>query len=188
MYRAALWALSRPQGKLQDHDLEHFIDIGFQRQSADIAKAFFIHHYKQHLQRPVDPETYLPIAKRMLDILNDFYNNRKELTLSFKNGLLKIPEEPYQNFVVEPYRINLLSPLNIKELDLSHTGFYEVVELRGLKIHTLNLSGCPLPKFKEAHINALKSIGVKKLKVQSGDFDSKELKRVHEAFEVEFVD
>ncbi len=59
--------------------------------------------------------------------------------------------------------MNILRPLDIDEIDLSHSAFFEFAQLKGVKVHTINISGCRINSITRSRCQTVMKLGIKKI-------------------------
>jgi serine/threonine protein kinase len=178
IYNACNWGINKLEGrqKLNDTEIAQLLALISVPSNFDLIKAFYAKHITFYRQKNTRPEEYLPLAKLMLNVTNNMWDKDKHKDLPyFKAGVLKLNNQPYHTFKLAPYDLNILEPLHIHTLDISHTGFFEFHQLHFLKLDKLNLAGCKINTFSQQRVTILKDIGVKKLTYDSRYLSSEEV-------------
>jgi len=156
---------------LSDGQLADLINHLSHTQRYEIPSLFF-HHMKGTGRQDRDPEAYWPLAKAMLMIENNYWNTEpldRELvkveggySLDLSNTRYRIFKSHAQNFGV-----HILTPLNLKELNLSHTPFFEFWQLGKVELRVLNLTGCWIREISLNNLEPSKYRVIEKLIIDS---------------------
>jgi tRNA A-37 threonylcarbamoyl transferase component Bud32 len=142
----------------------------------------YIRHMNSQQMSEIAPKDYFPLANVMLNIVNNLWGAHENNTLPhLKNGVLKLPAKPYQRFSLIN-KLNILKPLHLTELDISHTGFFEFTQLNGLNLKKLNIAGCKVNKINEARISMLKKSVANHITYDSNYLSSDEVKLLQDNF------
>jgi serine/threonine protein kinase len=146
-------AISKKYAKIKPLDSTRLTDqqvADLFNESRWINKMTLYYLYYHHLRRrpaTATAEEYLPLAGAVLDKMN---NTRraiaKPLTLSRRDGgnhlnLSRSNYAVYSLNIIGVYHRNILAPLQLKSLDISHTPILSLGELRGIKLETLRMAG-----------------------------------------------
>lgn len=187
--------LSRKYGEYKSQDsiaLSHggladlLNETGYMNARSEI---ILFYMYNRHIQQsPSTPaEEYLPLARAMLDQLNNIYTKSPPLRLSKrKEGFhLDLTNTPYINYTLKidaNRNKNVLAPFKLYSLDISHTRHTDLSELIGLNLEEVKLSGMDIPV--KYLLSNLKPLKIKRLILDKGTYTNKELTRIRQHFEV----
>jgi serine/threonine-protein kinase len=135
------------------------------------ARYLFAYYYCFHRRFPdASQEKLLPIVEMLLDSLNkrslrEIRNSTLTLEKREKGWHLSLEGSPYAVFSmplsVPSYRSNVLVPLNLHSLDLSHSAFSDLEQLQGINVSELNIAG--VSKIAPHKFHMLNSLKVKTL-------------------------
>ena len=176
------WAidLGKEGEALNNRELAELIFMIGRPEYYELLKSMFVSHLQQG--RVHEADGYLGLANVMLNFTNNIWGKeRNDGTMTLVDGVLKIPPLPYQRFRIG--KINLLEPLEFSTLDLSHTGFFEFVQLNGLVIDHLNFSGCRLNEIDSARVQMLKRLEIKEITFNSEYLSDAEVEILGQHFE-----
>lgn len=191
-----LRVLSRKYAKIKPVDTKRLTD----QQLADLfhdartANQMVLYYlYYHHLRRrPANakPEGYVPLAGAVLDKLN-YTRKSKVRPLAFtadkeKGNHLDLSHRNYTVFninIIGVYRRNVLEPLELNSLDISHTRLDALYELRGIRLDTLRMVGVELenPKALPRQIAPLR---LKKIILNADDFPKETIAELRKKMEV----
>ncbi len=162
---------------LSTKDLAHLL-----RESPN--QSYIIHVYNAYMltEPSLSAEEYLPLLKVILSLLN--HGLKEPLDLQHKpEGLhLNLSGTRYTTFKSDP-TLNVLTPLNLHSLDISHTQLLGLNELNRLKIKELRMVGLDLPKPYAVPYH-LKNIGVEKLTIDLSRYPQNAQPRIRDAVEL----
>jgi tRNA A-37 threonylcarbamoyl transferase component Bud32 len=174
--------LSRKYAKIKPVDKKRLSD----KQLADLfneAKTanrmtLFYQYYHHMRRRPASasPEDYAHLAGAVLDKLN--YSRRSQTSplklTRLKEGYhLDLSRSGYAVCslnIIGVYRRNVLQPLNLKILDISHSPMDEPSELRGLKLEELRMVGVRFSGSKKVMVKQLEPLGLKRIVLNVDDY------------------
>jgi serine/threonine protein kinase len=108
---------------------------------------YLYYHHMRRRPASASPEAYAPLARAMLDKLN--YSKRSKpqplaLTKRETGYHLDLSRSNYSVFsvnIIGVYRRNVLTPLKLKSLDISHTRLDSLRGLRGVQLDELRMAG-----------------------------------------------
>ncbi|MCM8531736.1 MAG: serine/threonine protein kinase [Lentisphaeraceae bacterium] len=186
VYEAAVWASENlgNKDKYSDKDIADVLSRISHFSNLEIMKALYAKHVKFYRDRSNTPEDHLPIAGIMLNALNNMWDkDRLVQLLDYKDGALKLPPQPYQTFLIKDYNLNIFTPLQLKELDLSYTSFFEYYQIKDLKLKKLNISGCNANTFNKQRLKILQNMGVTEVVSDSRYMSPEEINLLIENFE-----
>jgi hypothetical protein len=149
--------------------------------------------YHQHMRRSKkskrQPQDYWPLAKAMLMMVNNYWNTEPldRPLVSVEGGYsLDLSHTRYRTFRChsEAFSISILEPLKLKSLNLSHTPFFEFWQLNGLKLDTINLTGCWVREINLSNLSALKLMGLKEIRLDSALYSKESIEALKKSFKV----
>ena len=191
-----LRALSQKYAEIKPNDRQRLTD----RQVADLfhdSKAWnattmsylYYHHIRRRPASATPPE-YVPLAVTILDRLNDIPKRLqgKELALEkTKEGYhLDLSRSNYSTFsinILGVYRRNVLAPLKLTSLDISHTQVQTMAELRGLKLNELRMAGVTIVN-KKLLVRLAASLGLKRMVLNIADYPAETIAQLREKMTV----
>jgi hypothetical protein len=144
----------------------------------DIVKqkmAYPIYHYHTTRKTHFFPEKHLPLASIMLGRVNGIHDDTivpLKLSRHEKRWHLDLSRSPYTSYSVPiagSYRKNILQPLQLYSLDISHSRIALVKELANLRIKELRMVGVALEP-KDGLPTMLRRMGVKKVILGRDDY------------------
>ena len=153
-------AVSKKYAKIKPLDSKRLTDkqvANLFNESRWVNKVTLYYLYYHHLRRrpaSATAEEYLPLAGAVLDKMNNTRRSiAKPLTLSRKDGgnhlnLSRSNYAVYSLNIIGVYHRNVLDPLQLKSLDISHTPILSVAELRGTQLEILRMAGVDLTNQK----------------------------------------
>ena len=107
----------------------------------------YYHHITKH---PVQQaEKYLPLAEAVLVQLNKEAGKKLKLIHANEGPHLDLSGSSYTVYTLDRLKkphFNILAPLNLYSLDISHTPLDSLLELRGLKLKELRMVGLNITK------------------------------------------
>ncbi|NQZ56357.1 MAG: serine/threonine protein kinase [Lentisphaeraceae bacterium] len=186
LLRYAQWAgaLKSDQQNLSDLQLAQLFRVmgGFH---VDMVQLMYYKHMKNRDRSDFSAKSYLPLATVMLNLINNIWDRpRHHKLLLYSAGKLDLSGRKYRRLRINGgYGINILAPLKIHDLDLSHTGFFELSQLAGLKFHTLNFAGCKLNPITLSRCNALKKFNIKTIIYDSRFLQKQEIELLQKYFD-----
>jgi hypothetical protein len=161
------YALAKPddQALLSGGDLARLLT---RRETIRQDLAFFIyyHHFRKEPEMP--PEEYIQVAGAILSRLNEMDEDiipRLKLSRRPEGYHLDMSRTPYSNYVVAVpmvYRQNVLAPLHLHSLDISHSPVSLVRELTHMKVKELRMVGTSIFPV-EGLVWSMKALGVERL-------------------------
>lgn len=173
---------------LTDKELADLINFLSHTQRYEIPSLFF-YHMKGSDKQNRTPEGYWPLAKAMLTIVNNYWNTEpldREL-LKVEGGYsLDLSGTRYRIFKShsQAFGVNILEPLKLKELDLSHTPFFEFWQLGKLDLRKLNLNGCWIREISLSNLRSSKTRVIKELTIDSSLYSKKAMDSLKKHFNV----
>ena len=147
--------------------------------------AWFMYH-RHMIQHPVQSaEDYLPLAEIMLKRLN---RGNEELKLTQKDGgyHLDLSGSKYTVFTLTLLgnpTYNVLAPLKLYSLDISHTPLDNLMELRGLKLKELRMVGLNITKTGPLGYQ-LGRLDLNKLIIDADEYPKNFINKLREKYEV----
>ncbi|MCM8536886.1 MAG: serine/threonine protein kinase [Lentisphaeraceae bacterium] len=186
IYDAATWASKHlgSQTKSSDKDIAEVLSRINHFGNLEIMKALYAKHVKFYRDESNTPEDYLSIASIMLNALNNMWDKERQTqALTYKDGVLKLAQQPYQTFLIKDYELNIFAPLPLTELDLSYTSFFEYFQIRDLRLKKLNIAGCNANTFNHQRLQILQKMGVTQVVSDSRYMTPKEISILKENFE-----
>ena len=164
------------------------------RQSTTAHQMTLFYVYYHHMRRRparAKAEEYIPLAAAVLDKLNyTNYSKKNGLKFSQSNegNSLDLSGSPYTVFsinIIGVYRRNVVSPLQLKSLNLSNTRLEHLYELRGMKLDELNISGVKISaRNKSAMLNQVNPFKLKRLLLDMNTFPNDTLDALRQKMEV----
>jgi len=154
-----------------------------------IIPALYFEHMKRRKDLHRQPQEYWPLAKAMLVMSNNYWNT-KELDrqlVPYKGGFsLDLSYTRYRIFRSREgaSTLNILHPLQLKKLDLSHTAFFEFWQIAGLRLEEINLRGCWVREIHLQNLPALKNMKLKKIIIDESLYSKESMDVLKESFEV----
>ncbi|WP_372805834.1 serine/threonine-protein kinase [Pontiella sp.] len=130
---------------------EQLADLFREARTADQMTMYYVYyHHMRRRPASAKPEQYASLAGVVLDKLN--YVNRSKskplvLTKLEEGYHLDLTDSPYTVFninIIGVYRRNVLAPLKLASLDISHTEMDSLAELRGIRLQELRMEGVTL--------------------------------------------
>ncbi|MDD7984742.1 serine/threonine-protein kinase [Lentisphaera marina] len=181
----SLWAkeLKQDSQALSDSQLAE-IFLQFSNSQYELVKAMYHKHVKFNAHRKQDIEGSILLAKIMV-----FYNNKIWDKTKLNNkydfligGKVNLANLPISRFIVEPYKVNILSELDFDYLDISNTAFFEFIQIKDIPLKTLNISACRLNEIQMNRIEILKSTGVQTIVYQDSYLKPDEIQLLSKHF------
>ena len=179
----------RDQDLLNPQELSQF----FAENSRQTGKMIYYKVFYFHLKRSqsIDPQEYLPVIKNVLDLLNNVSHNQfNELKLQLrpKGNHLALKNAPYSTFILplptaEP--INVLQPLNLNSISVSHSKVNDLERFMGLDLPYIEAVNIPLNVYKLKVVKEY--LGLKTLVIDSRLFSKNELKSLYKEFRIKDV-
>jgi hypothetical protein len=129
---------------------------------------YLYYHHMRRRPASATPAEYVPLAAAVLDKMNGTKpTNITRLKLEQKDGgnhldLSRSNFTLYSLNILGVYRRNILQSLDLKSLDISHTGLKELSELRGLKLDELRMVGVNISG-KKTIAKQLEPLGLKRI-------------------------
>ncbi|MDF7825267.1 serine/threonine-protein kinase [Pontiellaceae bacterium B12227] len=150
----------------------------------------YYHHMRRRPSR-AKAEDYVPLAAAVLDKLN-YTNYSKKNGLKFKtdkNGnALNLSGSPYTVFsinIIGVYRRNVLTPLQLKSLDISNTRLEHLYELRGMRLDELNISGVQISsRTRSSMLNQVNPLKLQRVLLDINTFPNDTLDALRQKMEV----
>ena len=154
-----------------------------------IIPALYFEHMKRRKNLSRQPQEYWPLAKAMLVMSNNYWNTEEldRQLVPYKDGFaLDLSHTRYRTFRsrVGVSTLNILQPLKLKKLDLSHTPFFEFWQIGGLKLEEINLTGCWVREIHLQNLSALKKMGLKKVIIDESLYSKESMDALKKSFEV----
>jgi tRNA A-37 threonylcarbamoyl transferase component Bud32 len=140
---------------------------------------YLAYYYFMDGARQEPAEELLPVVEIMLDTLNNMpYSEKAQSSLHLEqteHGYhLSLSGTPYSTFIIPipvPIRqANILRPLNLYSLDLSHSGLTDLERINGMLVEELNIVGLKSIPFHKFYV--FKRLKVKKVYHNLEDSDS----------------
>lgn len=137
--------------------------------------ALLIYYHDRAPEHPANPEEHIQVAGAMLNRLSGIDPEHiPELKFSKrrKGWHLDLSNTPYPSFLVDlpmTYAKNILQPLQLYSLDISHTPVCLTRELLELKLKELRMVGVSLEPINEM-VGLQKSLGTERLILGKGDY------------------
>ena len=188
--------LSRKYAKVKPVDTkqltdQQLADLFHDARTANQMTLYYLyyHHLRRRSAR-ARPERYVPLAGAVLDKLN-YTRKSKAQPLEFsmdkeKGNHLDLSRRNYTVFsinIIGVYRRNVLEPLNLSSLDISHTRIDNLNELRGIRLDELRMVGVQLANPK-ALPNQVAPLRLKKLILNEADFPKETIAELRKKMEV----
>jgi serine/threonine protein kinase len=144
------YAVIKPEDSMRLTD-QQLADLFYEERPPNAMTLYYLYYHHMR-RRPVSatPEDYIPLAGAVLDKLNSTkwaLNHPLKLEEGEMGRHLNLSRAPYSVYAVSilgVYRRNVLQPLNIYSLDISHTPTDHLGQLHGLKLKELNMAGVKL--------------------------------------------
>ena len=153
--------------------------------SLELMKAFYAKHMQFYSDKNALPEDYLQSSSVMLNALNNLWDKKAGLNkVHYKDGVLKLLPKNYHTFRLAEYNLNIFKPLKFHTLDLSHTSFFEFIQLRGLTFQKLIIVGCRTNPFNKSRINMLKDNQVEEIILDSNYISKVEMDLLKDNFKI----
>ncbi|WP_168432973.1 serine/threonine-protein kinase [Pontiella sulfatireligans] len=158
---------------LSDRDLALFLTTHYKIFPRSLA--MYAYYHDRRRKRPLNPEDHIDVVGGMLARLNQINSSEiPELKLSKRpEGYhLDLTHTPYSIYTVEiplVYGQNVLQPLKLHSLDISHTPVSLVRELWALKVKKLRMVSVNLEP-AEGMAGMLKHMGVEQVILGKGDY------------------
>ena len=116
-------------------------------QQVDQRTIFYLYyHHMRRRSSSALPQDYVPLAFAMLDKINHthFFSEKqferfKKTPSGYSLDLSKTPYSIYSLNIAGVYRRNILSPLNVKSLNMSQSNVKDPRELQGLELESLTM-------------------------------------------------
>jgi hypothetical protein len=116
-------------------------------QQVDQRTIFYLYyHHMRRRSSSALPQDYVPLAFAMLDKINHthFFSEKqferfKKTPSGYSLDLSKTPYSIYSLNIAGVYRRNILSPLNVKSLNMSQSNIKDPRELQGLELESLTM-------------------------------------------------
>lgn len=178
-----LLELARHYGSIKPKDWDRLTDGQLAELLSDKSTvkqylAYPIYHYHTERKQQASPESYLPLASIMLARANGLYNKTigpHKLTDTEKGFHLDLSGTAYTTYsvpVAGSYRKNILEPLNLYSLDISHSRMALVKEMVNLPLTELRMVNSRLEPRRELP-SMLKRMGVKTVILGKKDYPQK---------------
>ncbi|MDF7822767.1 serine/threonine-protein kinase [Pontiellaceae bacterium B12227] len=158
---------------LSDQDLARFLTTHYKILPRSLA--LYTYYHDRQRNRSSNPEDHIAVAGAMLARLNQI-NSSKIPELKLSKGPegyhLNLTHTPYSVYIVGiplVYGKNVLQPLNLYSLDISHTPISLVRELWELKVKKLRMVGVILEP-TEGMAGMLKHMGAEQVILGKGDY------------------
>jgi hypothetical protein len=135
---------------------------------------YMYYHHMRRRPASATPKEYLPLANAVLDSINAGRPSIKyplKLTKTKQGNHLDLSRSSYTRYsfnIIGVYRRNVLGPLKLKSLDISHTQLDGPTELRGLKLEELRMVGTEVTWNKQL-LKHLESLKLKRLVLNTDD-------------------
>lgn len=162
------------------------------RQAKSVRNVTLYYLYYHHVRRRpafTPPEEYVPLARAMLDKLNDTRRSQKNRFALVKreDGYhLDLSGSKY-NFlsvnIIGVYRRNILAPLKLTSLDISGMKLDSFAELRGLKLDELRMVGIKAQSRKSLP-KSIENMRLKRVVLSVDDYSKKTIKELRKFVEV----
>ncbi|NQZ60352.1 MAG: hypothetical protein HRT88_23130 [Lentisphaeraceae bacterium] len=151
--------------------------------------SLYHHHMKRSSKKMRSPLQYWPLAKAMLTMVNNYWNTDpldRELIAVEGGFSLDLSNTRYRTFRChsESFSHNILGPLKLRELNLSDTPLFELWQLSGLKLRTINLTGCWIREIHLENYSALKNMGLEEIIIDSSLYTNESMQSLNKRFTV----
>ncbi|MDF7822731.1 serine/threonine-protein kinase [Pontiellaceae bacterium B12227] len=162
----------RDRNRLTDGQLA---DLLANKETVKQFMAYPIYHYHTERKQQAAPESYLPLASIMLARVNGIHDeiiDPLKLTKTENGYHLDFSETPYTTYSVPiagSYRKNILQPLHLHSLDISHSRMALVKELANLEINELRMIGVMLEP-RNGLPGMLRRMGVQRVVIEQGQY------------------
>ncbi len=147
------------------------------------------HMYQNYIRNnpAQSPEEALPLAEAMLNKLNHVRGRTPPLKLSRtdKGYHLDLDGTPYKEYILKTdaaHNENVLRPLNLYSLNISHTSLSSETELAGIQLKELQMVGVNIPVGNLA--SRLQRLGVEKLVIDTDAYAPFVIKKLRTKCEV----
>ncbi|VGO18040.1 serine/threonine protein kinase [Pontiella sulfatireligans] len=145
----------------------------------------YLYHIRSHTNP--SPEDYLPLATAMLDKLNKIRTRTEplQLTRRTEGWHLNLAGTEYREFKLKidaAYELNVLKPLNLYSLDISHTPISNLAELSGIELKELRMVGLHLHQKNLA--GRFRLFELEKVVIDADAYPKLTMNRLREDFEV----
>lgn len=175
--------------RLTDQQLANLFN---EAKTANQMTLFYVYyHHMRRRPSKAKPESYVALAGAVLDKLNYFKYAQKSplrFTASKEGNSLDLSHAPYTVYsinIIGVYRRNILAPLKLTSLNLSHTKLEDFHELRGMKLDELNIAGVPVVnRSKSFFVNHVDRFKLKRIILDESAFPSGTLEALREKMEV----
>jgi hypothetical protein len=159
---------------LGDTDLARFILTHFDTVSGQFAQLIFYHDYQTARKR--NPETYAEVVLAMLvrhNALRMEDQSRLKLAKRPQGWHLDLSNTPFSSYLVEMTApggaVNILQPLQLHSLDISHTPVSLAKELRVLELKELRMVGVRLQPNKGI-MGTFRNMGLERVVFGEGEY------------------
>lgn len=151
-----------------------------------------LHLYQHHMKTapPPSAEEYLPLAKAMLDRINQVPEESERPPFSLiktnEGYHLNLSHYDYYNYTLSEigfYKENILTPLKLHSLNISHTPIINPSALNGLNVKQLQMNGISMTRYRVLAL-ICKNMKLKTLIVDDGFFPKQYLKKVNKQMEI----
>jgi tetratricopeptide (TPR) repeat protein len=191
------WRLSQTYAKLKPNDdkrltIRQLTELISETKTSNKAIYYLYFHHMQRKHQQ-SPEEYLPLTKVMLDRLNRINPSKIEAT-AIPLKLQKREEGYHLDLTQSPYMIytlrgiglnnqNMLEPLNLYSLDISHLPLLTLSELEGLQLKELNMVGLNIAR-KNVILKQMEKLGVERIIINADAYPRAVMKKLREKYEV----
>ena len=172
---------------LSDGQLADIINNLSHTQRYEIPTLYYYHMKANRKGRT--PEGYWPLAKAMLMIVNNYWNTEplnRELVKVEGGYSLDLSNTRYRIFKShsQTFGVHILTPLNLKELNLSYTPFFEFWQLGKLELRELNLTGCWIREISLSNLYPFKNRIIEKIIIDSTLYEKEAMESLKKQFNV----
>ena len=189
--------LSKKYAKLKPVDRQRLTDnqladLFNESESANQMTLFYLYyHHMQRRPASAKPEEYVALAGAVLDKLNyTRHSQGNPLRLEITSGgnymnLSDVPYTVYSINIIGVYRRNVLAPLDLDFLDISHSKMEHLYELRGMKLKELHMADVTIGyDAPQSFLNQVKSFNLEKITITVDDFSQETLDALKVKMEV----
>ncbi len=183
------YAVIKPvdQRRLSDRQLA---DLFNEKTPPDRMTLFYLYyHHMRRRPASATPEQYLPLAGAMLDKLNYTRRSRSQplkLTKQADGRHLDLSRSGYTLYnvsILGVYSRNVLAPLKLSSLDISHNQVESLRRLKGLRLKRLRMAGVDLAS-RNSVAQQLKPLKLERVELNVADYPQKAIDELRKTMEV----
>jgi serine/threonine protein kinase len=152
--------------------------------------SYLYYHHVRRRPASATPEQYVPLAVTVLERLNSKKRGKRQ-TLKLKKMKkgyhLDLSNSKYSTFSIDilggVYRRNVLAPLKLTSLDISHSEVHALSELRGLRLQELRMVGLDLWN-KKSMAKQVSNLKLKRIVLDTENYSEEVLEQLRKNMEV----